>query len=78
VTLADFVTNLVLLFWVISLLLLVKAIKDLTTDDLGSSRNRDRCYDFKNILAEKYCKKLAFLLKTLLNYAKIYDHNIGF
>jgi hypothetical protein len=27
----------------------------------------DRCYDFLNILAEKFGKKLAFLLKTKLN-----------
>jgi hypothetical protein len=34
----------------------------------------DRCYDFLNIFAEKIFskqKKLAFFLKTKLNYAKI-------
>jgi hypothetical protein len=31
----------------------------------------DPFYDFENILAEKFCEKMAFLLKTKLNYAKI-------
>jgi hypothetical protein len=31
---------------------------------------RDRCYDFLNIFAEKFGKKMAFWLKTKLNYAK--------
>jgi hypothetical protein len=30
----------------------------------------DRCYDFKNIFAEKFGKKLCFLLKLLLVLAK--------
>jgi hypothetical protein len=31
----------------------------------------DRCYDFKNIFAEKNSKKWRFWLKTELKYAKI-------
>jgi hypothetical protein len=36
--------------------------------------SRDRCCDIKNIFAENFCKKLAFLTK--LNFKKV-DHNIG-
>jgi hypothetical protein len=35
---------------------------------------RDRCYDFFNIFAEKFSKKLAFLTQIMQNF----DHNIGF
>jgi hypothetical protein len=31
-------------------------------DSIG--RNRDRCYYFKNIFTEKFCKKLAFLTQN--------------
>jgi hypothetical protein len=30
----------------------------------------DRCYDFLKIFAKKFSKKLAFLTKKKLNYAK--------
>jgi hypothetical protein len=30
----------------------------------GKNGIRDRCYDFLNILAEKFCKKLAFLTQN--------------
>jgi hypothetical protein len=33
--------------------------------------NCDQCYDFKNIFAEKFSKKLAFMLKLLLVFAQI-------
>jgi hypothetical protein len=37
----------------------------------------DRCYDFINIFAEKFCEKnRRFGLKTKLNFKKV-DHNIG-
>jgi hypothetical protein len=31
----------------------------------------DRCYDFKNIFAEKNCKKLAFLTQSKAKLCKI-------
>jgi hypothetical protein len=38
---------------------------------IGNFTSRDLCYDFKNIFAEKNCKKISiFCLKTLLNEAK--------
>jgi hypothetical protein len=38
----------------------------------------DRCYDFKNIFAEKNCKKLAFLTHNKAKLCNNFDHNIGF
>jgi hypothetical protein len=29
-----------------------------------SNKTRDQCYDFKNIFAEKFCKKLAFFTQN--------------
>jgi hypothetical protein len=40
--------------------------------------NWDRFYDFKNIFAEKYCKKLAFLTHNKAKLCENFDHNIGF
>jgi hypothetical protein len=39
---------------------------------------RDRCYDFKNIFAEKFGEKMAFLTENKANFFKKFDHNIGF
>jgi hypothetical protein len=33
--------------------------------------SRDRCYDFKNIFAEKFSKKLAFLTENKAKLCKI-------
>jgi hypothetical protein len=40
--------------------------------------NWDRCYDFKNIFAEKNCEKMAFLTHNKAKLCKIFDHNVGF
>jgi hypothetical protein len=40
--------------------------------------SRDRCYDFKNIFAEKNSEKLAFLTRNKAKSCKKSDHNIGF
>jgi hypothetical protein len=39
---------------------------------------RDRCYDFLNIFAEKFSKKLAFFAQTSASFCKHFDHNNGF
>jgi hypothetical protein len=33
-------------------------------------KTRDRCYDFKNIFAEKFSKKLAFFVQTTASFCK--------
>jgi hypothetical protein len=36
----------------------------------------DRCYDFKNIFAEKFSQKMAFLTQNKAKFWKKFDHNI--
>jgi hypothetical protein len=43
-----------------------------------SSQIGDRCYDFLNIFAEKFSKKLAFLTQNKAKFLKKIYHNIGF
>jgi hypothetical protein len=41
-------------------------------------QTRDRCYDFLNIFAEKFCETFAFFAQTPASFCKNCDHNIGF
>jgi hypothetical protein len=40
-------------------------------------KTRDRCYDFLNIFAEKFCEKMAFLTQNKAKFLKKVNHNIG-
>jgi hypothetical protein len=45
---------------------------------LASSVTRDRCYDFKNIFAEKSGKKFAFLIQNKAKLCKILIIKLAF
>jgi hypothetical protein len=41
-------------------------------------RIRDRCYDFKNIFAEKFSEKIGIFDSKQSQIMQNFDHNIGF